>query len=386
MSKYDLGSTKVSKIDYIIWDFTQKCNLNCIYCYIDAKSNPDPKELTVKQMKEEVIPQFAEVKLRGLCLAGGEPLLRFDDILGIGKDLVDIGLREILLSTNGVLLTKKRLKTLISLFEDIDLFLIGLPIDSLNEDIYNQLRLPHGKSEINPFKKVMEAYKLCNQKGLFISVESVFTSKNFSELNQILNFANKKSPFVQAEMYPLFLSGRGLEKKELLLSNAQLKEFDSTRIQHYGAPCLFWDFTPFVPNLEAWKKMKLEALKLGITEGCTCCSEYIQMNYDGKVFPCSFLRLDLGNVLTDGLKNIWINNPTVLKFRNRYIEEGKCQTCKYSKICGGCRARAFNETGNPFGSVPSCEGSPNGHPLEEIFTKNLKKLIEKLLVLRTSDF
>ena len=102
----------MSNIDYIIWDFTKKCNLNCTYCYTEASGKSDPTELTVKQIKEEVIPQFAEVQLRGLCLAGGEPLLRFEDILENGKDLVDVGLKEFLLATNGILLTRKRLNAL----------------------------------------------------------------------------------------------------------------------------------------------------------------------------------------------------------------------------------------------------------------------------------
>ncbi|MHA1784756.1 MAG: SPASM domain-containing protein, partial [Candidatus Helarchaeota archaeon] len=247
---------------------------------------------------------------------------------------------------------------------------------------YNELRPPPKESEINPFQRVMDAYKLCNRKNLFISVESVINSKNFGELNDIMKFLHKKSPFVNAEMYPLFLSGRGLENKDLLLSNEQLKEFDKLRIENYGNPSLFWDFTPFIPNLEEWEKIKSKAQELGITEGCTCCTEYIQMNYDGTLFPCSFLRIDLGNILTDGLKNIWENHPMVLKFRNRYIEEGKCKECKYHEICGGCRARAFNETGNPFGSIQSCEGGPDGHPMESIFTKKLKELIKKLEILR----
>jgi len=335
-------------------------------------------------MKDEVLPQFADVKLRGLCLAGGEPLLRFEDILAIGNDLIDIGLKELLIATNGILLTRKRLKTLLNLFQDLNLFLVGLPIDSLEEETYNNLRSPYDTSGINPFKKVMDAYKLCKLKNLFISVETVINSQNFHELEKIISFIGKNSPMSQAEMYPLFLSGRGAENKDLLLTPEQLRQFDRVRINNYGDPCLFWDFAPFIPNPDFWNQNKLKALELGITEGCTCCTEYIQMNFDGQILPCSFLRMDLGNILDEGLKYIWEHNETVLKFRNRTVEEGKCKDCLYSKICGGCRARAFNETGNPFGSIPSCEGSPEGHPLEEVFTKKLEQLIDKLAVLRNS--
>jgi len=38
--------------------------------------------------------------------------------------------------------------------------------------------------------------------------------------------------------------------------------------------------------------------------------------------------------------------------------EGKCGACEYRKVCGGCRARAFSETGNIMGEEPYCVYEP----------------------------
>jgi radical SAM protein with 4Fe4S-binding SPASM domain len=38
--------------------------------------------------------------------------------------------------------------------------------------------------------------------------------------------------------------------------------------------------------------------------------------------------------------------------------EGKCGACGYRQICGGCRARAYAETGNYMAEEPFCVYAP----------------------------
>jgi hypothetical protein len=41
--------------------------------------------------------------------------------------------------------------------------------------------------------------------------------------------------------------------------------------------------------------------------------------------------------------------------------EGKCGRCEYREICGGCRARAFAQTGNLLAADESCAYEPVGN-------------------------
>lgn len=68
----------------ISWNITQRCNLNCAHCYLDADFRLGRRrdELTTKECFQ-VVDQIAEVNPNALLiLTGGEPLLR--------KDLCDI--------------------------------------------------------------------------------------------------------------------------------------------------------------------------------------------------------------------------------------------------------------------------------------------------------
>ena len=41
------------------------------------------------------------------------------------------------------------------------------------------------------------------------------------------------------------------------------------------------------------------------------------------------------------------------KIKNREVS-GKCGNCKHKMICGGCRACAYQLSGNPLGEDPEC--------------------------------
>ena len=103
----------------IVWNVTNKCNLNCEFCFGPEKGLEDFN----KQEGFAKIDQFKRQGAEKLVFTGGEPLTR--------KDLVDLiryakekGLYTIL-HTNGLLLTLDKLKELSKYLDQIN-----LPIDS----------------------------------------------------------------------------------------------------------------------------------------------------------------------------------------------------------------------------------------------------------------
>ncbi|MBD3185978.1 radical SAM protein [Candidatus Bathyarchaeota archaeon] len=370
----------------ILWDFTNKCNLRCVYCYNDDTSKQvlpleeieygvtppsQQPDLTVAQIRDRVIPQFEEMRVRTLCLSGGEPLVRWRDILEIAPDLCDIGLEEIMLATNGTLLTREKVREYKRAFKKVPMHFIALPLDSLDPGIVARLRPPM-KDVLARTKK---AIRLALEEGLIVTVETVVTQDNFDEIDDIISFSKEKNTACFAEIYPMFSEGRAKERNDLLLTDKQFREFDRVRLEKYGT-CVTWDSMPFIPESEYWEKIKDKARLAEITEGCIAGREYLQLDHAGNVYPCSFLRIHCGNLLTQDLKDIWETNEMLLRFRNRDVG-GKCGGCKHKETCGGCRARAYTETGDPFGGVESCEGGPEGHPMQGSFTETLKKTFKK---------
>lgn len=59
---------------------TNKCNKNCFYCFSDANSGKLETELSVSEIKEAI--DIIKPR-RATAFSGGEPLLRYDDVLSL---------------------------------------------------------------------------------------------------------------------------------------------------------------------------------------------------------------------------------------------------------------------------------------------------------------
>jgi len=76
--------------------------------------------------------------------------------------------------------------------------------------------------------------------------------------------------------------------------------------------------------------------------------------HDGTVLPCRRLNIPLGNILEDGLFKIWYNSSILWEIRDKRNLKGKCNGCKHVPLCGGCRAIAYELTGDYMGEDPQC--------------------------------
>ncbi len=74
--------------------------------------------------------------------------------------------------------------------------------------------------------------------------------------------------------------------------------------------------------------------------------------------PCGYLELDCGQVRERGFREIWETSRifTDLRDLNRY--GGKCGRCEFIRVCGGCRARAYEATGDYLAAEPLCAYEP----------------------------
>ncbi|MHA1682847.1 MAG: radical SAM protein [Promethearchaeota archaeon] len=370
----------------VLWDFTKHCNLRCVYCYngdTDKKSVPRDQieygvtppslqpDLTNDEIREHVLPQLEEMQVRSLCLSGGEPMVRWKDIMELAPDMSAIGLEEVLIATNATLLTREKIREYKKAFKDVPMLFLSIPIDSLDPARVAQLRPPLD----NVLERCKKGVQMAIEEGLIITIETVVNRTNLDEIDSIVDYSLQQKSPCYAEIYPMFSEGRARDRNDLLLTDEQLKQFDRIRLNKFGT-CVTWDSVPFVPEKEYWNKIKEKARIAEITEGCIAGREYLQLDHAGNVYPCSFLRTYCGNLMVDSLKDIWEHNEMLVRFRNRDVT-GKCGSCKHVQECGGCRARAFTETGDPFGGVESCEGGPDGHPMEAEFTSILKKTFKK---------
>ncbi len=84
----------------VMVSLTKRCNLACTGCYQQAQNRSEGSEMTPDQLKS-LVSQCVDLGVSFLVLAGGEPLIRKDDILPLARDFPDL---IFAIYTNGLLI------------------------------------------------------------------------------------------------------------------------------------------------------------------------------------------------------------------------------------------------------------------------------------------
>ena len=84
------------------------------------------------------------------------------------------------------------------------------------------------------------------------------------------------------------------------------------------------------------------------------------ISHVGDIYPSGFLPVVTGNVRRDSLVDTYRNSPVFEALRNLSMLKGKCGSCPFNFLCGGCRARAYALTGSYLEAEPACVYEPDG--------------------------
>jgi radical SAM protein with 4Fe4S-binding SPASM domain len=75
---------------------------------------------------------------------------------------------------------------------------------------------------------------------------------------------------------------------------------------------------------------------------------------------CGYLDVAAGNVREQPFTQIWRSSPLFQQLRDYSLIKGKCGRCEFKAVCGGCRARAYEGTGDYLAAEPYCVYKPRG--------------------------
>jgi radical SAM protein with 4Fe4S-binding SPASM domain len=95
-----------------------------------------------------------------------------------------------------------------------------------------------------------------------------------------------------------------------------------------------------------------------MTRGCLAGTGFCFVSHVGKVQGCGYLDLEAGDIRKNSFSEVWTNSRLFCELRDVSNLEGKCGFCEYKRICGGCRARAYETTGNYLAAEPYCIYQP----------------------------
>ena len=321
----------------VSWNTTNACNMYCAHCYRDAGCKAE-EELSTEEAKT-MLEQIARAGFKIMIFSGGEPLTR-PDILELVAYATHLGLRSVF-GTNGTLITLDMAQKL----KDAGAMGMGISLDSLDKAKHDEFRRFAGA-----WDGAVRGMRNCKAVGLPFQIHTTVMDWNQAELEDMTDFAVKLGA-VAHHFFFLVPTGRAKTIEEESL-RAEAYEDVLTRIMKKQQQ------VPIELKPTCAPQFMRIADQLGIKtrfhRGCLAGTSYCIISPRGKVQPCAYLNMELGDVRETPFDEIWKNNAVLKKLRTLEYEGG-CGSCSYKQSCGGCRARAaYYHEGNYMAEEPWC--------------------------------
>jgi len=281
-------------------------------------------------------------------LTGGEPLIR-RDLEALSAYSVSKG-ATVVVGTNGTGLTKKRIASL----KEAGVTGFAVSIDSLESEVHDDFR--HGDGAL---RHTLESIENLRKAELDFIVQTTLTRENFHELEAMVAFSADKGA-VSFNLYFLVETGRGSEMKELspAMNDDALRRLAVLQKEYRGRIMIRSKCQP--AYMRHVYDQDPDSPLLNYSTRCPCGIQYCRITPEGKVTPCPYLPVVAGDLRSQSFAEIWNESEVFRTIRGGELQ-GKCGTCEYRAICGGCRARSQANTGSYMGSDDSCAYEPSGN-------------------------
>jgi heme b synthase len=343
----------------VAWETTRNCNLNCVHCRAAATRGPYTGELDTRAALD-LLDQIAQVAKPIIILTGGEPLLR-EDIFEIAKYGDAKGLRMVM-APNGTLVTPEIARKM----ADSGIQRISVSLDGSSAESHDEFRGVTGA-----FDGALSGIANAKAAGIQFQINTTITKANLDQIPKILELAESLGA-VAHHIFLLVPTGRG---KYIVDQEIDAREYEETLNWFYdqrGKTSLQLKATcaPHYYRIlrqrarQDGQQVSFESHGLdAVTRGCLGGTGFCFISHRGIVQPCGFLDLNCGDITQRSFAEIWQNSEHFQKLRNFGKLEGKCGCCEYRRVCGGCRARAYEATGDYMAEEPLCQYQPIKKPL-----------------------
>ncbi|HEY3245841.1 MAG TPA: radical SAM protein [Phycisphaerae bacterium] len=344
---------------FIVWNFTNLCNLKCKHCYQDAEHKKLPDELTLEE-KLRLVDQIAEQYVPMIAFAGGEPTIS-SDLMPVLERCHSHGIHTTI-ATHGGTMTPKLAKKL----ADSGVRYVEISLDSVYPHRHDDFRGQPGMWH----RTVDGMRNVVKQEGLRLGVAMCVHQGNFDEVDDMLDFCVDIGAGVFAH-FNFIPVGRGLQmvdgdlnprQRELLLRKLN-NAMQSGKIgvistaPQFGRTCVAHAPTEGKQACShagsgGGEKARVIAKYLG---GCGAGRDYVAIEPNGNITPCVYLPHRVqGNIRQRDFIDIFRHNEFWELLCDRDRRTHHCEVCEFKHYCGGCRARADAYFGDLNAGDPGC--------------------------------
>jgi radical SAM protein with 4Fe4S-binding SPASM domain len=339
----------IAHLKRVYWESTAGCNLRCIHCRrLDVLDKPDPDELTTAQAKK-LIDEVATFGRPVFIFSGGEPLVRHD-LFELAAYAKEKGL-PIALATNGTLVDAAMARRI----KDVGIYYASVSLDGSQASTHDTFRGP------GAFEKTLQGMRYMQEAGIKVQVNYTVAKMNVHEVPKIYELTRERKA-IALYLFLLVPVGCGVKiADDQMLSSAEVEtwlQWVAKKDQEGPLP---------LKAICAPQYFRVEHEILGKTDeeipsdrkGCLAGLHMCFVSHKGDVTPCGYLPLPAGNIRKQSFRDIWENSALFRNLRDSSLLSGRCGSCDFKDVCGGCRARGFYAYGHVQAEEPYCVTEPH---------------------------
>ncbi|HTY75436.1 MAG TPA: GTP 3',8-cyclase MoaA [Candidatus Nanoarchaeia archaeon] len=263
---------------------TQRCNLKCLYCHREGEvqqANVSSEKMSCDEIVR-IAKTAVNVGITRIKLTGGEPLMR-EDVCKIVKAIAEIpGLRDLSMTTNGLLLDK-----LAKPLHAAGLNRVNISLASLNPQTYQKLTGGKLENAIAGIKAAIETGFSPIKLNMV-----VLKGVNVNDVPEMIDFAKDLGVILQLiELDPVNVSREYYNKHHRLLNEQEeiLREkathIETRRLMHNRLIYHLPDVTVEVVHPTENSDFCMHCTRLRVTS-------------DGKLKPCLMRNENLVDILS----------------------------------------------------------------------------------------
>jgi radical SAM enzyme (rSAM/lipoprotein system) len=312
--------TSVHDLNYLFWECTLRCNMNCGHCGSDCFSSSSLPDMPAEHflgVLDSIRNKMNPGKIT-IAITGGEPIMR-KDLENTGEKMAVMGVPWGIV-TNGWDLSKNRLNSLLS----AGMKTMTISIDGMEES-HEWLRKRKGS-----FRRAVNAlYHAAHSSIPIFDAVTCLTQKNVNELPEIRDLLLGIG-VRRWRIFSIFPKGRAAQDADLKLTGLQLQnvmEFIKATRQA-GKMKASYSCDGFLGSYEKEIRDDFMFCRAGISVASVLI--------DGSISACPSLRSDFiqGNIYKDDFLDCWENRFHVMRNRS-WARTGQCADCSSWKWCLG---------------------------------------------------
>ena len=323
-----------------VYEATMRCNLHCEFCYVIDFLNIEGEwrqEMTVERLRQA----FPDQPGFQVSLTGGEIFMR-KDIMSVLDLFREKGYSCGYLTTNGTIISEERAEALADLAAAGFLKHISVSVDGPGE-LHDRARGQKGTFERTcaGLRRLQDAARRKNA-PLRVSINTTVAQESLAALDQMVDVADELGVDAIGLNHLMFSTPEEVDETIRMigaddpsviatfitpdpgLDIARVKQQVAALAEKCRQRNILFDYRPKV-HPQLIDNYYTPGAKL---EGrCLYPFLHARVGFSGKVYFCPFIRVEVGDLATSSLEEIW-NGPTYVELRRRLLDHGIFPVCR----------------------------------------------------------